>query len=186
MTHHFWAWGAALAGLSVPSARTSLCSAARASAAEMLLRAVVALLGHLELPPAAVCPIFWCLAKIKPGTPLLQFHIPAVSPLHGSLMSNYHCGKMKGGKNALHRQSHQLFLSDLNGFERVAYFSLIISPLNKFTKDPKSHCSNECHCPQDTHERSGVYFSLQSKGKSNKLIKKINECNISHRQQEKI
>lgn len=95
------------------------------------------LLWHLELPQAAVCSIFWCFAKIKPGTPVLQFHTPAVSLLHGSCMSSYHCSKMKEGNDALHRQSHQLFLSDLSRFEKVVYFSPYYQSFKQIYKTPQ-------------------------------------------------
>lgn len=96
-------------------------------------------------------------------------------------MSSYRCSKMEEGNDALHRQSHQLFLSDLNRFEKVAHFSPYYQSFKQNT--PKAIEAINAAVLKYSHTRSGFYFSLQSKGKSNKLMKKINECNISHRYQ---
>lgn len=113
---------------------------------------------------------------------LYPFQIPAAPPCTDLAVIT----AVKGKGTVMHHQEIHTKYSFLTrtGLKKCLVSPLIISPLDKFIKLPKKHCSNECCCcPQYSHTRLGAYFSLQPKGKSNKFIKKINNCNGSHRRQ---
>lgn len=169
-----WARGAVL--------ETPPCSSpshpARVSGSQMLPWTVVVSAWTFSIAPSSVCSTVWCSAKMK--TPLPHFHTPAAPPC--TELTAFTAVKWKG--TVMHRQENHTKYSSLTqtGLKKCLISPLIISPLHKCTKHPKKHGSSECCCcPQYSHTRLGAYFSLQPKGKSNKLIKKINYCNGSHR-----
>lgn len=142
------------------------------------------LLAHSALPQAAVCSTAWPSARMRTGTPLPHCPIPAAPALHRPCTSSYQSLQYNGRAQwCITRKITQLFLSQTS-LKKWLVSPLITSPLDKFTKYPKKHHSNRCCCcPQYSHARLGAYFSLQPKGKSNKLLKKINYFNGSHRRQ---
>lgn len=134
---------------------------ARVSASEVRPWAVVASAWTFSIAPSSVlhCLMLSWNQNRSSSTPLPHPSCTAV--------------KCKG--TVMHHQENHTNYSFLTqtGLKKWLISPLIISPLDKFTKHLKEHCRNECCCyPQYSHARLGANFSLQPKGKSNKLIKK--------------